>query len=81
MLLKLLQKKWLKKTAEATADLIRNKIADKSTRFSKNNSETNDEKKEILRESCIYISISQCRQRNQYRLKTLVSNMTSGDVT
>ena len=70
-----------KKTAEATADLIRNEIADKSTRFSKNNSETNDEEKEILRESCIYISISQCRQRNQYRLKTLVSNMTSGDVT
>ena len=25
--------------------------------------------------------ISQCRHRNKYRLKTLVSNMTSGDVT
>ena len=25
--------------------------------------------------------ISQCRHKNKYRLKTLASNMTSGDVT
>ena len=49
---KLLQKESFKKAAEATSDLIGNKIADKSTRVSeispKINSETNEE--EILRE-------------------------------
>ena len=44
MHLKLLQNKQFKKTAEATGDLIGNKIADKITRVSKtspkNNSET-----------------------------------------
>ena len=44
---KLLQKESLKKTAEATDDLIGNKIADKITRVSeispKINSETNEE--------------------------------------
>ena len=53
---KLLQKESLKKkTAEATGDLIGNKIADKITRVSeispKINSETNEE--EILREKHI----------------------------
>ena len=45
-------RKWFKKTAEATGDLIENKITDKITRFSKTlpktNTETNQEK--ILRE-------------------------------
>ena len=45
----------IRKTAEATGDLIGNKIADKITRASKtstkNNSETNEE--EILRERYI----------------------------
>ena len=49
---KLLQKESFKNAAEATSDLIGNKIADKSTRVSeispKINSETNEE--EILRE-------------------------------
>ena len=53
--LKLIQKEQLEKTAEATGDLIRNKIADKITRASKispqNNSEKN--KEEILRERYI----------------------------
>ena len=50
--LKVLQKEQFKKTAEATGDLIGNKIADKITRVSKtlpqNNSGTNEE--QILRE-------------------------------
>ena len=53
--LKLIQKGQLEKTAEATGDLIRNKIADKITIVSKispqNNSEKN--KEEILRERYI----------------------------
>ena len=52
MYLKVLQKEQFKKTAEATGDLIGNKIADKITRVSKtlpqNNSGTNEE--QILRE-------------------------------
>ena len=52
MYLKVLQKEQFKKTAEATGDLIGNKIADKITRVSKtlpqNNSGTN--KEQILRE-------------------------------
>ena len=52
MYLKVLQKEQFKKTAEATGDLIGNKIADKITRASKtlpqNNSGTNEE--QILRE-------------------------------
>ena len=47
MYLKVLQKEQFKKTAEATGDLIGNKIADKITRVSKtlpqNNSGTNEE--------------------------------------
>ena len=46
MHLKLLQKKAIQKTAEATGDLIRNKVTDKIRRVSKtspqNNSETNE---------------------------------------
>ena len=53
--LKLIQKGQLEKTAEATGDLIRNKIADKITIVSKispqNNSKKN--KEEILRERYI----------------------------
>ena len=48
-------KKKKKQTAEATGDLIGNKVTDKITRVSKtspkNNSETNEE--EMLRERCI----------------------------
>ena len=58
MHLRLLQKEQLKKTAEATGYLIRNKIVDKITRVSKtsqkNNPETNEE--EIRRERYIEIS-------------------------
>ena len=58
MHLKLLQKEQLKKAAEATGYLIRNKIFDKITRVSKtsqkNNPETNEE--EIRRERYIEIS-------------------------
>ena len=56
MHLKLLQKKAIQKTAEATGDLIRNKVTDKIRRVSKtspqNNSETNEN--EILRERYIF---------------------------
>ena len=56
MHLKLLQKKAIQKTAEATGDLIRNKITDKIRRVSKtspqNNSKTNEN--EILRERYIF---------------------------
>ena len=55
MHLKLHQKEQLKKTAEATGDLIGKKITDKITRVSKtppDNSETNEE--EILKEIYIY---------------------------
>ena len=56
MHLKLLQKKAIQKTVEATGDLIRNKITDKIRRVSKtspqNNSETNEN--EILRERYIF---------------------------
>ena len=55
MHLKLLQKKSIQKTAEATSDLIGNKIADKITKAIKaspwNNSETDEE--EILTEKYI----------------------------
>ena len=58
MHLKLLQKEQLKKAAEATGYLIRNKIVDKITRVpktsQKNNPETNEE--EIRRERYIEIS-------------------------
>ena len=58
MHLRLLQKEQLKKTAEATGYLIRNKIVDKITTVSKssqkNNPETNEE--EIRRERYIEIS-------------------------
>ena len=58
MHLRLLQKEQLKKTAEATGYLIRNKIVDKITAVSKtsqkNNPETNEE--EIRRERYIEIS-------------------------
>ena len=70
MHLKLLQKEQLKKTAEATGYLIRNKIVDKSTRVSKisqkNNPETNEE--EIHRER--YIEISPEKNRYISRIKT-----------
>ena len=53
--LKTTSKRAIQKTAEATGDLIGNKIADRTTRVSKtspqNNSETNEE--EILRERFI----------------------------
>ena len=56
MHLKLLQKKAIQKTVEATGDLIRNKITDKIRRVSKtspqNNSETNEN--EILWERYIF---------------------------
>ena len=56
MHLKLLQKKAIQKTAEATGNLIRNKITDKIRRVSKtspqNNSKTNEN--EILRERYIF---------------------------
>ena len=59
MHLKLLQKEQLKKTAEATGDLIGNKIADRITKVSKtspkNNPEANEE--EILRESFIPLEL------------------------
>ena len=57
--LKTASKRAIQKTAEATGDLIGNKIADKITRVSKtlpqNNSGTNEE--QILRER--YISLEQ----------------------
>ena len=61
MHLKLLQKKSISKTAEATGNLIGNKIAYKITRVSKtspkNNSETNEG--EILREKCMFPELRQ----------------------
>ena len=53
--LKTVYKRAIQKTAEATGDLIRNKIADKIARVSKtsprNNSETSEE---VLKKKCIY---------------------------
>ena len=53
--LKTVQQRAIQKTAEATGDLIRNKIADKIARVLKtspqNNSETNEE---VRKKKCIY---------------------------
>ena len=45
------------KRAEATGDLIANKIADKITKTSKNNSKTDKNELEIPKERYIYIYI------------------------
>ena len=56
MHIKLLQKEYFKKTAEATGDLIGNKIADKITKVSRNSQQnnsktvTNENDKEIHKE-------------------------------
>ena len=67
MQLKLLQEKQLKKTAEATSDLIGNKIAEKTTEVSKSSRQNNrsildigTEHKEITKER--YISPEQAQQ-------------------
>ena len=43
MCLKLLQKRAIQKTAEATSDLIGNEIANKVSKFSKNSQQNNSE--------------------------------------
>ena len=64
-------KKPIQKTAEATGDLIGNKIADKTTSFSKksnnnnnnnNNNKINDEDVELTTHKKIYISLEERQQ-------------------
>ena len=51
------------KRAEATGDLIANKIADKITKTSKNNSKTDKNELEIPKERYIYIYIYISRKK------------------
>ena len=58
MHLKVLEKRAIQKTAEATGDLIGNKIAGKISKTSQKNSKTVTNEEEILREKkIIYIYI------------------------
>ena len=52
------------KRAEATGDLIANKIADKITKTSKNNSKTDKNELEIPKKRYIYIYISRKKATN-----------------
>ena len=74
--IKNISKRAIQKTAEATCDLIGNKIADKITRVSKtspkNNSETNEE--ETLRKKIISPELSQ-KVTDGVRIKKIIDDL------